>query len=134
MPKWVTPNILDKRVRLGEIEIPRKADGTPKYTFEHLKHPLDSPWNLPDQKESLWITVPIDDELFKIAHYMDRNKSYRYATGGVGMWVGEQGVRWSGRRHRCVGGDNRWGQNAQVLKSFQLSFTFSVLGLYSLTF
>lgn len=86
MPKWVTPNILDKRARLGEIEIPRKADGTPKYTFEHLKHPLDSPWNLPDPKESLWITVPIDDELFKIAHYMDRNKSYRYAAGGGWGW------------------------------------------------
>lgn len=77
MPKWVSPNILEKKVRLGEIEIPRNPDGSPKYTFDHLKYPLDSPWNLPDPKESLWITVPIDDELFKIAHYMDRNKSYR---------------------------------------------------------
>jgi len=77
-PKGVSPNILEKHIRLGEIEIPKNRDGTQKYTFDHLKYPLDSPWNLPDQKESLWITVPLDDELFKVAHYMDRNKSYRY--------------------------------------------------------
>lgn len=79
MVKLVSPNILEKKVRLGTIEIPTNADGKPKYTFNHLKHPKDSPWNLPDRNESLWITLPIEDELFKIAHYMDRNKSYRYS-------------------------------------------------------
>jgi len=75
--KWVSDNILKKHIRLGEIEIPKNADGTEKYTFSHLKHPLDSPWNLPDRDMRMWVTLPTDDELFKIAHYMDRNKSYR---------------------------------------------------------
>lgn len=91
--KWVTPNILEKRVRLKEIEIPTKEDGSPKYTFEHLKYPKDSVWNLPDPKESLWITVPIDDELFKIAHYMDRNKSYRTTYGKMNEWMKMSGGR-----------------------------------------
>ena len=76
MVKLVSPNILVKEVRLGTLEIPHR----PKVdlTFKNLKHPKQSVWNLPDPKEKLWETVPLEDELFKIAHYMDRNKSYRY--------------------------------------------------------
>ena len=78
MSKWVTPNVLEKRVRLGTLEVPEAARERVLQKYEKLKYPMNSVWNLPEANESLWETVPIDDELFKIAHYMDRNRSYRY--------------------------------------------------------
>ena len=74
----ITPNILEKKVRLKAPPSLEKRDTklTPR-KYDKLKHPKDSNWNLPDIRESLWETVPIEDELFKHAHYMDRNRSYR---------------------------------------------------------
>ena len=78
MVQLITPNILEKKVRLNAPAPLKKRD--PKLEsrkYDKLKHPKDSVWNLPDSRESLWETVPLDDDLFKHAHYMDRNKSYR---------------------------------------------------------